>query len=69
MSITYPPQSLKFGPYQVTMSRAGSATGAATRLMSEMKALRKEKWINFEDVRSFSDAQRHDACMLGKAQN
>jgi hypothetical protein len=26
------------------------STGAKTRLMSEMKALRKENWINFEDV-------------------
>ncbi len=32
------------------MSRAAAPTGAKTRLMSEMKALRKEKWINFEDV-------------------
>ncbi|KAL2197637.1 ubiquitin-conjugating enzyme/RWD-like protein [Corynascus similis CBS 632.67] len=31
------------------MSRAAAPTGAKTRLMSEMKALRKEKWINFED--------------------
>ena len=34
------------------MSRAAAPTGAKTRLMSEMKALRKEKWINFEDVGS-----------------
>src|SRR5690348_3919619 len=32
------------------MSYAAAPTGARTRLMSEMKALRKEKWINFEDV-------------------
>lgn len=32
------------------MSRAAAPSGATTRLMSEMKALRKEKWINFEDV-------------------
>ncbi|KAL2152073.1 hypothetical protein VTH82DRAFT_5257 [Thermothelomyces myriococcoides] len=31
------------------MSRAAAPSGAKTRLMSEMKALRKEKWINFED--------------------
>ncbi|KAH6626442.1 ubiquitin-conjugating enzyme/RWD-like protein [Chaetomium sp. MPI-SDFR-AT-0129] len=31
------------------MSRSAAPTGAKTRLMSEMKALRKEKWINFED--------------------
>lgn len=31
------------------MSRAAAPTGAKTQLMSEMKALRKEKWINFED--------------------
>ncbi|SPQ21619.1 792ac2e5-6b46-4ed5-880f-8f5fdb7ea004 [Thermothielavioides terrestris] len=31
------------------MSRATAPSGAKTRLMSEMKALRKEKWINFED--------------------
>jgi len=33
------------------MSRSAAPTGAKTRLMSEMKTLRKEKWINFEDVR------------------
>jgi ubiquitin-conjugating enzyme E2 R len=38
----------------VTMSRAAAPTGAKTRLMSEMKALRKENWINFEDVRDES---------------
>jgi hypothetical protein len=32
------------------MSRAAAPTGAKNRLMSEMKALRNEKWINFEDV-------------------
>ncbi|KAK3378542.1 ubiquitin-conjugating enzyme/RWD-like protein [Podospora didyma] len=31
------------------MSRSAAPTGAKQRLMSEMKALRKEKWINFED--------------------
>ncbi|KAK1835863.1 ubiquitin-conjugating enzyme E2 R1 [Podospora conica] len=31
------------------MSRTTMPTGAKTRLMSEMKALRKENWINFED--------------------
>ncbi|KAL2131315.1 hypothetical protein VTI74DRAFT_5275 [Chaetomium olivicolor] len=31
------------------MSRQAAPTGAKTRLMTEMKALRKEKWINFED--------------------
>ncbi|KAK4157219.1 ubiquitin-conjugating enzyme E2 R1 [Chaetomidium leptoderma] len=31
------------------MSRATAPTGAKTRLMSEMKGLQKEKWINFED--------------------
>ncbi|KXX78757.1 Ubiquitin-conjugating enzyme E2 R1 [Madurella mycetomatis] len=30
------------------MSRTAGPTGAKTRLMSEMKALQKEKWINFE---------------------
>ncbi|KAK0720657.1 ubiquitin-conjugating enzyme/RWD-like protein [Lasiosphaeris hirsuta] len=31
------------------MSRAALPTGAKQRLMAEMKALQKEKWINFED--------------------
>lgn len=31
------------------MSRTAAPTGAKTRLMSEMKALRKEKWIHFQD--------------------
>ncbi|KAK4127618.1 hypothetical protein N657DRAFT_678199 [Parathielavia appendiculata] len=31
------------------MSYAVAPTGARTRLMSEMRALRKEKWIHFED--------------------
>lgn len=31
------------------MSFRTTASGATTRLMSEMKALRKEKWIHFED--------------------
>ncbi|KAK0651930.1 ubiquitin-conjugating enzyme/RWD-like protein [Cercophora newfieldiana] len=31
------------------MPRGNAPTGAKTRLMSEMKTLRKEKWINFED--------------------
>jgi hypothetical protein len=33
-----------------TMSRTTMPTGAKTRLMSELKTLRKENWINFEDV-------------------
>ncbi|KAK3945811.1 ubiquitin-conjugating enzyme/RWD-like protein [Diplogelasinospora grovesii] len=37
------------------MSRAGGATGARQRLMSEMKTLRSEKWINFEDDHDDSD--------------
>lgn len=32
------------------MSRTTMPTGAKTRLMSELKTLRKENWINFEDV-------------------
>lgn len=31
------------------MSRTAAPTGAKTRLMSEMKALRKEAWIHFRD--------------------
>jgi ubiquitin-conjugating enzyme E2 R len=31
------------------MSRTAAPTGAKTRLMSEMRALRKETWIHFED--------------------
>ncbi|KAM7209230.1 Ubiquitin-conjugating enzyme/RWD-like protein [Naviculisporaceae sp. PSN 640] len=34
------------------MSRAVAPSGAKQRLMTEMKALRKEKWIHFEDDES-----------------
>jgi hypothetical protein len=37
------------------MSRTAAPTGAKTRLMSEMKALRKETWIHFQDVGSGPD--------------
>ncbi|KAK5662753.1 hypothetical protein OQA88_6160 [Cercophora sp. LCS_1] len=36
------------------MSRSAAPTGAKTRLMSEMKTLRKEKWIHFEDDDNFN---------------
>lgn len=46
------------------MSRAAAPTGAKNRLMSEMKALRNEKWINFEDDDEFNLLKWHFALMV-----
>jgi hypothetical protein len=43
------PVALRSTTPAAAMSRTAAPTGAKTRLMSEMKALRKEKWIHFQD--------------------
>lgn len=50
-----------------TMSRTTMPTGAKTRLMSELKTLRKENWINFEDVSWQSPSPRLSPRFVPKA--
>lgn len=49
------------------MSRTTMPTGAKTRLMSELKTLCKENWINFEDVSWQSPSPRLSPRFVPKA--